>query len=324
MKIKEIKFHWTEDFPIFACERYLKSVATEYGWMAGFINDQMNFVLPFSIRKKGPFRYIVFEFSTLVFTNDLNSQLEKSFLNGVVHFFQINGFHFIAQPPTHVVFNAYPDNSIFAPFGSYHLDLTQDYDTLWVNLNQKHRNVIRNAERAEVIIKKGSCLKEIAYDLINCTLKRSKKKFLQKDNFFAIINNLAENMELFVSYKDSGPQGCAVVAFSEFGAYYLWGGSIESPHLGSLNLLHWKIIEHFKSKRIKLYDFAGARLTLPQNSKLAGIQRFKRGFGGQLHQGYLWKYPIHNLKYCLYNLLYRIRVDIHGDIIDQERTKLNE
>jgi hypothetical protein len=58
-------------------------------------------------------------------------------------------------------------------------------------------------------------------------------------------------------------------------------------------------------------------------SKLEGIQRFKKHFGGEFVSGYLWKLPISHAKYLFYNLLIRVEFisgmkKYEGDIIDQE------
>ena len=51
MKIKYIKFNWDKNFTIFSSEKYLKSICSEYGWLGGFVNNKLKFILPF-VRKK--------------------------------------------------------------------------------------------------------------------------------------------------------------------------------------------------------------------------------------------------------------------------------
>lgn len=47
---------------------------------------------------------------------------------------------------------------------------------------------------------------------------------------------------------------------------------------------------------------------------------FKQRFGGQLVQGYMWKYSLHPLKFAVYSLA--VRLLRSGDIVDYERRKL--
>ena len=47
---------------------------------------------------------------------------------------------------------------------------------------------------------------------------------------------------------------------------------------------------------------------------------FKERFGGQLFQGYMWKYSLRPLQYAAYSLA--VRLLRGGDIVDAERHKL--
>ena len=100
------------------------------------------------------------------------------------------------------------------------------------------------------------------------------------------------------------------------------GGSIPKPQAGSTNLLQWEAIRLFRRLGVRQYDFVGARTDPKKGSKIEGIMRFKRRFGGQLIQGYMWKYPFRPFKYYLYSLAARVRSG--GDYVDQERHKLKE
>ena len=63
----------------------------------------------------------------------------------------------------------------------------------------------------------------------------------------------------------------------------------------------------------------GVRLNPEKGSKQEGLKMFKERFGGELHQGYMWKYSFNLVKYALYASLARIRHG--GDVVDQERRK---
>jgi len=110
--------------------------------------------------------------------------------------------------------------------------------------------------------------------------------------------------------------------FSQFAAYYFYGGSAPNAFLGSLNLLHWRAIKYFKSLGVKYYDFVGARIN--PKKELEGIQRFKSRFGGEFKKGYLWKYPLNKWKYGLYKPLFYLKNRRKGDIIDEEKNKYEE
>ena len=66
----------------------------------------------------------------------------------------------------------------------------------------------------------------------------------------------------------------------------------------------------------------GARINPEKGSKQEGLSWFKKRFGANLKQGYMWKYSLHPLKYRLYCLAARYRSG--GDIVDEERHKLKD
>ena len=234
------------------------------------------------------------------------------------------GADFCAQPSTHIVFHACPDNAISAPFGSYYVNLEKSEDDLWSGIHSKHRNVIRNAQKKGVDVRFG-CQGDnaIAYQLLLQTMQRSNMSFMGREKYDSMINYLGDNVLVVTAYHDDIPQGCAVMPFSRYGAYYLYGGSIDAPVLGAMNLLHWEAMKYFKARRVKLYDFVGARILPEPGSKLEGIQRFKNRFGATMRTGFLWKMGL-SYKYRLYSLLLMIKSRGKGDIIDQERRDIKK
>ena len=58
-----------------------------------------------------------------------------------------------------------------------------------------------------------------------------------------------------------------------------------------------------------------------ENEALEGIFRFKKGFGGELKEGYLWKIDIARVRTKVFDLMMRLRHMNAGgvrDIIDEE------
>ena len=100
----------------------------------------------------------------------------------------------------------------------------------------------------------------------------------------------------------------------------MYGGSIEKPHTGAMNLLHWECIKYFKSKGVKKYDFVGARDSVDEDSKIKGIQRFKERFGGEKKWVICGKKL--SLKGHIYEFLIRIKsLSFTIDIIDEYEKK---
>jgi lipid II:glycine glycyltransferase (peptidoglycan interpeptide bridge formation enzyme) len=111
-----------------------------------------------------------------------------------------------------------------------------------------------------------------------------------------------------------------VAPFSEHSAYNCYAGTKNEPVLGSMQLLHWEAMRHFRTMGVKRFDFQGIRIDPEKGSKQEGIAMYKKGFGGQLVKGYTWKYSLRPLKAMGYSVA--VRLFKGGDIVDLERHKL--
>lgn len=321
MEVKFLDYQWRDADPIYCSSSYLQSFNGQYGWIAGYIGGNLRLVIPYTIKKKLIFKLATFHSAPVLITEQVTENEEKNFLNGCVRLLGKIGVDFCTQPPPHAVFRTCPDNAIAVPFGSYIIDLFRSEEDLWSGVHPKHRNVILNAKKKGVEIRFGTNQDILSvYEMLVQTMSRSSMSFVSRDTFLNMINSLAENIEVVVAYHDAKPIGCGVFPFSKYSAYYQFGGSVDSPVLGAMNLLHWEAMKHFKSTGIGLYDFVGARIEPKPGSKLEGIQRFKRRFGSTMHTGYLWKMPLTN-KYYIYNFLRRLKSGNMTDIIDQEQSE---
>lgn len=326
MIIKEIKLNWNENYSIFAKDDFLKYACenknNEYGYLGGYENNELLFVLPYIIKNRLIFHYIQFQTATIKIKE---SNLEKEFLNKVIKYLAYKKIDFVASPPVSALFDNYPDKSIKCKFGSYVIDLALSEDELWQNLHGKHRNVIRKAMKNNLTIKQNDW--EESYNIFNNTLSRSKMKFISKVDFLNQYKD-KDYVKLYSIYKDDKIQGAVLILYSKYKSYYLYGGSTDNIVLGAMNLLHWELIKILKNEGVKKYDFLGARLCPPKKSKLEGIQRFKSRFGTKMQIGYLWKYNINPIKSFIYSTLlkilaYKNRRKFIGDIIEQEKNNFN-
>ena len=134
-----------------------------------------------------------------------------------------------------------------------------------------------------------------------------------------IFNSPNFNIICAVSLKNNIIQGGALIPWNKNCGYYLYGGSINKPHAGSMNHLQWEIILKLKHLEVSHYDFVGARLNPKKGSKLEGIQRFKSRFGSELSLSYLWKYDYNKFKKLLYTTSFFLKSrKFQKDIVDEE------
>jgi hypothetical protein len=322
MEIRNLNFAWDESYSIFASPAYLGSQSDRFGWIGGYEDGALRFVLPYAEKRKAMFRYLSFQTETITIDPPAGPGREREFLERTLAHLKGQGFDFIIQPPTHVVFDTAPAGAVHAPFGTYSLDLSLSEEDLWKGMHQKHRNVVRNAEKSGVTVDMGIGNLRAAFGLVRDTMARSAMGFYGETEFMDMAARLGDRLAVFTAFAEGRPQGCAMFPYSRQGAYYSFGGSIEKPELGAMNLLHWTAIRHFKAAGVAKYDFVGARIKPAEGSKLEGIQRFKSRFGATLRTGMLWKCALKREKYYFYRLLQKAkgfpRPSSTGDIIDQE------
>jgi len=261
-----------------------------------------------------------FRVETISLDGQLAVKEEESFLNSVIEYFRSARADIVIPATTNAIFRTYPKGAVAAPYGTYIIDLTQDEETLFSNLSSSHRRKVRLANKAGVKIRSGLEDIETAYKLVRETFKRSLIPFMGYAAFKRIVEGLGEQVKILIAEHQSKVQGCVFIPFSDYSAYYVYGGSIPDPVAGAMNLIHWEAIRTFHHLGVKRYDFCGVRINPKKGSKQEGLKFFKERFGPRLIQGFMWKYSLNSLKSAVYSL--GIRLLRGGDIVDAERRKL--
>lgn len=322
MKVSQVAIDWRPAMSVYASEPFLRAVGDESGWLAGFDqHGRQRCVLPYTIVRKASIQMARFRVETIPIGDPIGTEDERAFLDGVVAHFRAAGVDLIIPATTNTIFRTYPDGADAAPYGSHILDLTHSQEAIWDRMHSKHRNVIRSAGKKGVQIRTGLDLADKAYELIRATFKRSSLPFMRIEAFRSFVSALGENVAVLTAEADNRIQACAVIPYSEYSAYYAYGGTAPHPPTGAANLLQWHAICHLKAEGVKRYDFCGARTDPEPGSKAAGLVMFKERFGASLHRGFIWKYALNRWKAPLYSAA--VRLLRGGDIVDAERHKLS-
>lgn len=321
MLVRSIDINWNPELPIFASENFLKAVSDQYGWLGGFDESgNLKCILPFTIIKKSIFKLARFRVETIPADAELTLDQEKEFLKLVVDFLRKMKVDTIIPATTNTIFRTYPDGAVVAPYGTFKIDLRQSEEEIWKKISESHRRKVRQAEKIGISIKSGFEFVEPAYKLIKETFKRSRLGFMNINEFNKYIRGLNEYVKIFVAKYQNSIQACLIVPFSHHSAYYVYGGSIASPATGATNLLHWAAIRYFRNLGVRFYDFVGARIKPEKGSKQEGLYQYKERFGGNLYQGYMWKYYLNPFSSLFYHLA--VMVLRKGDIVDVEKHKM--
>ena len=297
------------NLPFFAQKKYLSSKSKNYGW---FISD--DFILPFIIYKKNIFKRLVFT-TGVIERKTSNIKEEKKFLNEVVKYVKIHKIcDFIHKPQPSAIFRTYPDNCDAFRWGTYKINIEENFDNMLKKLNSSQRNYVRAAINDDVKIINTDNFDKI-YTFCNETLSRQKIPLLisreefqnQYDTFYP------QNMLMFKALYQKELQGSLVVFFDKNLAFAEYAGSSLKPRHGSLKLLHLTAMQYLaKEYGIKNYDFIGAIPDIKEGCKEAGIQKFKKEFGAELVEGYQFTAIINPIKYFCFDLCLKISFMMKG------------
>jgi len=321
IKARPVPIAWHDGLSIFASEPFLSSVGDEYGWIGGFDEKERPLcVLPYTLIRKPPLRMVRFRVETIPLAEDFGIDDEKEFLNRVLEY--LNGLRadIVIPASTNAIFRTYPDGAIAAPYATFVIDLTQTEDEIWRKINHTYRKDIQNAAQKGLRVRVGSEEPEKAHALIRDTFKSSGLSFMDLRSFQRLIRGLGQHVKIFWAESDGVLQSAAVFPYSRYCAYGVYGGSVPGGVPGAFKLIQWEAVKLFRGLGVQRYDLVGSRVNPEKGSKQEGIMLFKKHFGAEWVQGYIWKYPFSRWKYLAYRLATRLRRG--GDIVDCERHKL--
>lgn len=295
---KEPVVKW-KSLPILAQESYIKVKSDEYGWF-----DSDCYVMPYYIEQRLIFRRLVLPFGPIQKSEGHSNEKQKDFFDSCLKLLldrKIIKCDYLSQPQSNVVLPFKPGFGTVVPWGSYIIDLTRSEDEIFTSFHSKHKNVIRKAAKDGIVVDRNADYHEVWQNICD-TLRRQKVYPPQLSYYQKLVDNVPNNVAFYTCKLDGMIQGSAVVVYDSDFAYYMYGGSVARPSTGSVNLLQFEIMKDMKQKGVKEYDMVGARTIYEEESKFAGIQRFKSRFASELKQGYILRMIICPLKYKLFLL----------------------
>ncbi len=162
------------------------------------------------------------------------------------------------------------------PVRSIVLNLMVDETTLLAGMKEKWRYNVRLAERKGVTVRSAQTVEDVQtwYALMQATSVRDQFGIHTFDYYL-------KAWHIFV------PRQQARLFLAEFDghllAIYLYGASSnEYRNLMPNYLLQWEAIRWAKSQGALQYDFWGIPETDREEEAMAGVYRFKRGWGGEI------------------------------------------
>ena len=190
------------------------------------------------------------------------------------------------------------------------LDLRMAEDELLAAMKPKWRYNIRLAEKKGVVVEeRGLAGLADFYRLYEATATRDRialhprryyeRQFELAASYEAGPAGHRPDLRLWVASHGGEPLAAIITLFRGSRAVYLYGASSdEKRNLMPAYALQWAAIRAARAVGCAEYDFYGIPPTDDETHAMAGLYRFKTGFGGSIaHRAGSWDYPLRPLLY---------------------------
>lgn len=227
----------------------------------------------------------------------------------------------LIQPHPYGILADHPPGSKYCDFGTYIIDLEhQTPEQIFSRFHPKYQKAVTHSVKHDAKVRIGRETMNDFYRIYSHTMERVGLHFEGQDYFQELYNYLGEDhIAVGVVYDGDEPVSGIFLLYSKYSAFLTHAGTMgESKLYGAAKLLNFEMMKYLKRKGVKRYDFVGVRIN-NQNPDLDGIFRFKKGFGGDLKTGYLWKLDLLPMKARVYDsvVTFRSGKEKIKDIIDQ-------
>ena len=254
---------------------------------------------------------------------ELNAEQQLLFFDRMLAFLKKTSLiDRLIQPHPSGITLAAPKDTKWIPFGSYITELSNfpDDEQLLNSYDVKYKKAIQHSinNGARVVFGKESY--QDFYNLYRQTTTRNGIHTDPVEYFNSLRKHLGSgNTETAVVYDGTEPLGGIFMLYSKYAGLCTHAGSSGNTRLyGAVKYLHFEMMKLLRDRGVQRYDLVGVRIG-GSNPALEGIFRFKRGFGGVLKQGFLWKTDINAFPLKFYDLIQKVRnKEQKDDIIDQE------
>ncbi len=175
------------------------------------------------------------------------------------------------------------------PLRTIVLDLAPSEEILLAQMKEKWRYNVRLASRKGVTVRVAETVEDVRgwYQLLQTTSERDRFGIHTLDYYLRIWELFASRKEvrlLLAEYNGQLLAGIMVGLFAHQAIYLYGASSNEQRQLMPNYVLQWEAIRWAKQQGARLYDFWGIPETEDEDEAMAGVYRFKRGWGGRVVQ----------------------------------------
>ncbi len=175
------------------------------------------------------------------------------------------------------------------PLRSIVLDITPDEVTLLARMKEKWRYNVRLAARKGVTVRVAETIEDVQtwYRLLETTGERDQFGIHTLAYYIQVWRTFTPHDEVRLLLAEHDGQllaGIFVSVLARQGIYLYGASSNEQRQLMPNYLLQWEAIRWAKSRGATSYDFWGIPDTDASEEAMAGVYRFKSGWGGRVVQ----------------------------------------
>jgi lipid II:glycine glycyltransferase (peptidoglycan interpeptide bridge formation enzyme) len=237
----------------------------------------------------------------------------------------------LAKPFRHAAADIQPPDTVL-------LDLSQGEADILEGMKPKWRYNIRLAEKKGVTVSEarasGDWQPALAkfYELYRETSERDHIA-LHPESYYRALFELAAregqggprfpDLRVWTASHEGEALACIITIFWGSQAVYLYGASSnEKRNLMPAYALQWAAIKAARESGCSEYDFYGIPPTDDPGHPMAGLYRFKTGFGGKIvHRAGSWDYPLRPAAYSAFRAAESARTWYYKDFRKRKHGK---
>ena len=195
------------------------------------------------------------------------------------------------------------------------VNLSETAEKILAGMKPKWRYNIFLAQKKNVTVKSAGVQElDKFYSLLNETSERDGI-LIHSFDYYKTLFEICEKqrseltLRLYTASHEQEVIAAVIVLFRGKYATYLYGASSDKKrNLMPAYALQWKAMQDAKEAGCVYYDLFGIPPDDNPNHPMAGLYRFKTGFGGQvIHRPGCWDYPYKPLIYNLFNFAESLR-----------------
>jgi lipid II:glycine glycyltransferase (peptidoglycan interpeptide bridge formation enzyme) len=193
------------------------------------------------------------------------------------------------------------------------VDLRPSEEAMLAAMKSKWRYNVRLAEKKGVVVEAAGIEGIPAfYELYRETARRDRIA-LHPEGYYSRLFSLAAerggsgrggapDLRLWIARSEGRALAAIITLFSGEEAVYLYGASSdEKRNLMPAYALQWAAMRAAKAAGCSRYDLFGIPPSADPDHPMAGLYRFKTGFGGVIaHRAGSWDYPLARLPYAAF------------------------